>query len=531
MSTEKMNRTAKRLSNIILEELKALAAGGKKLTAEALASRLSSKSEFKSMMDDALDVKPDTPSVSEIDTLKNQLEKSRKQREKLLKQLTGLEETAGKREDIYRRALLLIAELVGADTQPALSETIAALKGGLKEGADIADLEAAILQIKNIAIQDEPAKSIERVGFFNKLLKRAPAEPAGEASLDRLKEAYMAIIGDLKLNLDQDSFKRLAEMANQIGHASQVDDFLPIRKEMIALIQDYISRVSGEREAAAEFIREIGQRLIEVETNILDTLPHARETQQANTAFNNLLEQKIGELRQSVDFSKTLAELKQTVVSSLSSIQQAIEEKRKKDETRIAEVDRRMKRLQQDIDRMKNEITSERERASLLEQEVLIDPLTGVYNRRAYERRIKEELQRYLRHKHPFSVLLLDVDHFKSINDQYGHAVGDLCLKEIINRVRPLLRKSDFLARFGGEEFILLLPETLQPGAMEVAEKLRTCIEKTEFLHRGNTVPITISIGVTQVMSTDRQSETLFSRVDKAMYRAKASGRNCVVEA
>jgi diguanylate cyclase len=109
--------------------------------------------------------------------------------------------------------------------------------------------------------------------------------------------------------------------------------------------------------------------------------------------------------------------------------------------------------------------------------------------------------------------------------------VGDLCLKEIINRLRPQLRESDFLARFGGEEFVLLLPETLQSGAVEVAEKLRTSIEKTEFLHRGNPVAITISIGVTQVMSTDQESDGLFGRVDQAMYRAKASGRNCVVEA
>jgi diguanylate cyclase (GGDEF)-like protein len=126
-------------------------------------------------------------------------------------------------------------------------------------------------------------------------------------------------------------------------------------------------------------------------------------------------------------------------------------------------------------------------------------------------------------------VLLLDVDHFKSINDRFGHTVGDLCLKEIIKRVRPLLRESDFLARFGGEEFVTLLPETGQTGAKEVAEKLRRCIEKTEFLHRGKAVQITISIGATQVESTDLKPESLFGRVDKALYQAKEAGRNRVV--
>jgi len=547
MNTEKMNRSARKLSDIVLEELKAIAAGENKLTSGVLASRLSSRSEFAALMDAAPDnkqdnkqdkkpdqkpdKKPDAPSVSEIETLKNQLEKSREQREKLLKQLTGLEEAAARSEGIYRRGLLMIAELVGTDTHPSVSNVLAGLKSGLKQGADIFDLEAGINQIKNIAIQDEPARNPERAGFFGKFRKRTPAESAEHEGLDGVKEAYAAIVGELKLNLDQNSFNRLAKVEAQIDMARQVDEFLSIRKEMISLIQDYISRVSGEREEAAAFIREISKRLIEVETHILDTFPQAQETHQANEAFNTLLEQKIGELRESVNFSKTLAELKQTVVSSLSSIQKALEEKREKDEARISEVDRRMKRLQQDMERMKTEVASERDRADLLEQEALIDPLTGVYNRRAYERRIKEELRRYLRHQRPFSLLLLDVDHFKSINDQYGHAVGDLCLKEIINRVRPRLRESDFLARFGGEEFILLLPETSQSGAVEAAEKLRTSIEKTEFLHRGNPVAITISIGVTQVMSTDQQSDTLFGRVDRAMYRAKAAGRNCVVEA
>ena len=530
METEKTDISTESLSNLILEELKVLAAEGRKLTSKALAARLSSRREFTAVMDAASGKTTDAQPVSELNALKDRVEQSRAQREKLLKQLSDLEETAAQSERTYRRALQIVADLVHSDRNPTLNTAIADLKGGLKEGAAVSDLEAAMTQIKNLAIHDEPLKGADRIGFFEKFRKRTPPEPAQTVALERLKEAYLDIIGELRLNLDQDSFKRLAEMENRIRQAMQVDDFSAARKEMISLIQDYISRVSGEREEAAEFIREIGQRLMEVETHILDTLPHAQQTHQANKEFSSLLERKIGELRQRVDFSKTLAELKQTVVSSLSSVQKAIEDKREKDESRIAEVDQKMKRLQQDIDRMKREITSEKDRADQLEREVLVDPLTGVYNRRAYEKRIREELQRYLRHNRPFSVLLLDVDHFKSINDQYGHAVGDLCLKEIINRVRPLLRKSDFLARFGGEEFILLLPETLQAGAAEAAEKLRACIEKTDFLHRGNPVAITISIGVTQVMSTDRQSDMLFSRVDKALYRAKASGRNCVIE-
>jgi diguanylate cyclase (GGDEF)-like protein len=165
-----------------------------------------------------------------------------------------------------------------------------------------------------------------------------------------------------------------------------------------------------------------------------------------------------------------------------------------------------------------------------LEQELLLDPLTGIYNRRAYDKHIKEELQRYHRYDHQFSLLLFDVDHFKHINDTYGHAIGDLCLKEIINRIRTILRESDFLARVGGEEFVVILPATGEAQAVDVAEKVRKAVEKTEFIHDQDTLPITISVGVTAVQSTDHAPNTLFSRVDKAMYEAKNSGRNRVVQ-
>lgn len=177
---------------------------------------------------------------------------------------------------------------------------------------------------------------------------------------------------------------------------------------------------------------------------------------------------------------------------------------------------------------MKEEIVRAQDRSRLLEQEILIDPLTGIYNRRAYDKRINEELQRYLRHGNLFSMLLLDVDHFKRINDRYGHTVGDTCLKEIIKRIRPILRKSDFLARFGGEEFIVFLPETDGKGAVEVAEKLRRVVEDTEFIYKAKVEKITISIGLTEVKPSGRSPDILFNRMDQAMYEAKRAGRNRV---
>ncbi|RJQ58164.1 MAG: GGDEF domain-containing protein [Desulfobacteraceae bacterium] len=542
MNTEKNTVSLRLLSEVILEELKGLASTGKKLSSEALFAKLSSRSEFSSFLEEAQAVDGETPAASEIASLKARVEKSQAQREKLLKQLSETEDLGNRIEGVYRSALLTVIEMLPADDSRPVNDSVALLKEKLKERVAFSDIQEAVKRVKETTLRGDlgkdPVKEPAHGRLLDKLFKRSPFETKApeesdwsESILVRLREAYSAMIGELKLNLDGASLKGIDDIEGRIHRADGLDAFSQIRKEIMSLIQDFISRVSGEREEAAAFIREIGERLVEVESHILESFPHARETHRADSEFSSLLEQEIGELRQRVDFSKTLAELKRTVALSLSSIQQAIEEKRKKDESKIAEVDRRMEQLQQDIGRMRKEIASARMRADALEKEVLVDPLTGIYNRRAYEKRIKEELFRYLRHQRPFSILLLDVDHFKKINDQYGHAIGDLCLKEIIKRIRPLLRESDFLARFGGEEFILLLPETLQPGAEEAAEKLRSCIEKTEFLHRGELVGITISIGVTQVKPGDQEPETLFHRVDKALYQAKDTGRNRVFTA
>ena len=122
-----------------------------------------------------------------------------------------------------------------------------------------------------------------------------------------------------------------------------------------------------------------------------------------------------------------------------------------------------------------------------------------------------------------------DIDHFKSINDQYGHWAGDKCLKEIIKRIKPILRETDFLARWGGEEFIILFPGTDIENATGVAERLRKTIENTRFLYHKQEIGITVSIGVTQAQASDHGQESIFNRVDKAMYEAKKKGRNRVV--
>lgn len=166
-----------------------------------------------------------------------------------------------------------------------------------------------------------------------------------------------------------------------------------------------------------------------------------------------------------------------------------------------------------------------------LERAATTDPLTGLYNRRYFIETAERELARARRYSKPLSVLMLDIDHFKRINDTYGHPVGDEVLKLLARQAAPQLRKLDVLARLGGEEFAVLLSETGGDGAALLAERLRKSLSELTVRAMGATLKFTVSIGCAEVM-VNSQGEDILSaleRADEALYRAKESGRNRVV--
>lgn len=165
-----------------------------------------------------------------------------------------------------------------------------------------------------------------------------------------------------------------------------------------------------------------------------------------------------------------------------------------------------------------------RTKAGEFEQLSVTDALTGLLNRRYIEQRLDEEVKRSNRHGYPMSFLLLDVDHFKSYNDTYGHPAGDVALKLVANVIKDTLRGADVAARFGGEEFAILLPQTVDEEAAAIAERVRRNIEATEFPHRD----VTVSIGVASCSSELCSTVGLVEAADKALYDAKRHGRNGV---
>ncbi|MDR2208223.1 MAG: diguanylate cyclase [Azoarcus sp.] len=174
------------------------------------------------------------------------------------------------------------------------------------------------------------------------------------------------------------------------------------------------------------------------------------------------------------------------------------------------------------------DISQRKRHARELWQLATSDPLTGIPNRRAFFESIERERTRLTRYPGEAGVLMIDIDHFKQINDTYGHAAGDAVLCHIVRQSRKLLRESDMLARLGGEEFAVLLPQTNREGALGLAERIRTVLEDTPLTYNDKPIRVTASVGVTIMSHADPSIDKTLSRADNAMYEAKHKGRNRV---
>jgi len=157
------------------------------------------------------------------------------------------------------------------------------------------------------------------------------------------------------------------------------------------------------------------------------------------------------------------------------------------------------------------------------------DPLTGLYNRRRFFEGTREEIARSRRYQYPLSLLMVDVDHFKVVNDTYGHDAGDILLQHLAALFKNFLREGDMVGRLGGEEFAILLGHTDQDQAESVAERIRQAVETQPVTYQDQQIKITLSIGVSQLSPAEEDPYPVLKRADDMLFLAKGKGRNCVV--
>lgn len=169
-----------------------------------------------------------------------------------------------------------------------------------------------------------------------------------------------------------------------------------------------------------------------------------------------------------------------------------------------------------------------REQNQLLESLAVTDSLTGLYNRKKLDDILADQFALFRRNHRPFTVLMLDLDNFKSINDNYGHACGDRVLADVAAILKQSVRSIDYVARYGGEEFVVVLVETGLDAALDIAERIRSEVETPHFIAGNNLIAVTVSLGVTHSREGDDGPDEALARADHALYEAKRAGRNQV---
>lgn len=319
-----------------------------------------------------------------------------------------------------------------------------------------------------------------------------------------------------------------AALARRLELGVPEDGWEPFLRSVADAVGEVASRLESQRRDLEHFLEQITQQLAGFEEWTHEQAEAARNRRDDTAGFSQTVQAEMVHLQQEVSTSPDLAYLKAKVQARLDNVARELSEFRQREERRHAEEERRAGELKREIAKLKGRTEELQKICAEQEMRLMIDSLTGVHSRYAYEARIAEEYQRWQRHAQPLSFSIWDIDLFKRINDSYGHEAGDRLLRGIGELLTRNKRTEDFLARIGGEEFVLLLPMTTLEAAKGVAEKLRLVVETAAFRHHGEPVPVTVSAGLTEFRAGDTPA-TVFERADRALYQAKQGGRNrCV---
>jgi diguanylate cyclase len=330
-----------------------------------------------------------------------------------------------------------------------------------------------------------------------------------------------------RIDFPGDLVQRVQSLRVLLGSAASRNELQTAVGQFGELVRTAMRLSRRELQDAERFLNDVLQRLEAIQGHVASE----RDSHNVGRRHRDDLRQAVGtnvvKLQEHLQKAPSIAELKITVAEALHGINHSVthfiaveSERANAAEAKIQSLQEHMEVLEREADALRTSMQQEHLRATR-------DPLTGVANRLAYEDRLHFEFERWKRYGTALSLVVVDVDYFKSINDKFGHQTGDRVLRAVAAQLVRNVRETDFIARYGGEEFVVLLPNTSVEAAAIVADKLRSHVSACRFQHREENVTVTVSCGVAG-FHPDDSTETVFQRADDALYRAKHAGRNQV---
>jgi len=360
-----------------------------------------------------------------------------------------------------------------------------------------------------------PESTGERARVVAPSEREARVQAALVAMLERL-----ATLPELRPALGDLQDRAIADLAP--------DELADGLERIARLIGEQRASLAREKQETEELLRQVDTRLEEISSYLAGQAAALQSAQESTQQLNLLVLDEVHDLNDDVQRAEDLPELRVRVRVRLETINTHLQDFRAREDQRLASQMSNTGRMRIRIAELERETEALAERLQKEQQLAMVDPLTGIPNRAAYDDRIGHEYRRWQQHAVPVSILAWDIDRFKAVNDAYGHRAGDKVLRVIAQHLAQHVRGTDFVARYGGEEFVMLLTGTSSEQALIAADKIRAGIARIGFHFRAKPVTVTASCGITTFVNDDTP-DSAFDRADRALYRAKDAGRNCCV--
>ncbi|MGV6397670.1 diguanylate cyclase [Pseudomonas caspiana] len=370
-----------------------------------------------------------------------------------------------------------------------------------------------------VGLDEEASEQSEEAAPFS--LPSSP-EPSYSSVATHIEETLLGLLNDL--TLPEHHRPQAEAMRKRLEHGLNWYELLPILEDLAVLM---LAISDGGQQDFESYLKQLNERLESFQSNLQAASEDYLGQQSESRELNNQLREQVDGLQSSVQDAADLNSLKQVLESRLEGLLSTMDQHQQARDEREQDVAARLQSLASRVATMEQEALGFRANIEEQRQKALIDPLTSLPNRAAWEERLGREMALWQRDNNSLLVGILDLDHFKRINDGYGHLAGDRVLKIVAKVLKKHLRGSDFIARFGGEEFVVLMPATQVSVGLALLDQLRTAVELCPFHFKSEPVVITVSIGVTALRLGER-SDVALKRADQALYRAKGNGRNRV---
>jgi len=347
-------------------------------------------------------------------------------------------------------------------------------------------------------------------------------EPPYSQVAAHIEQTLLGLLDDLSLP-ERHKAQALA-MRERVARGLNWYELIPVLDDLAVLMLAITD--SGQHEFET-YLQQLNERLESFQSHLHEASAGHADNSSAARELDSQLREQVDGLHSSVQGAADVDSLKHILENRLEGLLGTMDDHQHERDRREQELAGRLQGLAERVASMEQEALGYREHLEEQRQKALIDPLTGLPNRAAWSEQVEREMLNWQDKGGHLAMAILDLDHFKRINDNYGHLAGDKVLKIVADQLRKRLRARDFIARFGGEEFVVLLPQTSLAVAAQVAEVLRATIEACPFHFKGERVVITTSIGLSTFRSGERGDQVL-KRADAALYRAKDQGRNRV---